>query len=110
MAAHTQPALRVGRCGVGFYGLDWQPASVDPREVISYLDKVDPRVAARARARRVKADHARADDASGVRIRGRDWRRSVVLEREAVGWSTFSAMRALAYARQDGLLAEDELF
>ncbi len=74
--------------------------------VISYLDKVDPRVAARARAWHV-AYHACADDGQACGS-SRPHSAPVRREREAVEQLVdVQRNAALAYARQDGLLAED---
>ena len=51
-----------GERQTGFYGLDLYSLHRSMREVIAYLDKVDPRAAARARDRYACFDHTSADD------------------------------------------------
>lgn len=93
----------------GFYGLDLYSLHRSIQEVISYLDKVDPRAAARARARYACFDHACADDGQAYGFAAA-FGAGPSCEREAVEQLVDVQRNALAYARQDGLLAEDELF
>src|SRR5271156_6446406 len=51
-----------GQRQAGFYGLDLYSLHRSMHEVISYLDKIDPKAAARARERYACFDHASADD------------------------------------------------
>ena len=51
-----------GQRQAGFYGLDLYSLHRSMDEVIAYLDKVDPKAAARARERYACFDHASADD------------------------------------------------
>ena len=97
------------RAKAGFYGLDLYSLYRSIHEVISYLDRVDPDAAARARERYACFDHYRGDDEQVYGLvaafgAGEDCERQVVeqlvdLQRHAV-----------EYVRRDGLIAEDELF
>ena len=51
------------RAKAGFYGLDLYSMYRSIHEVISYLDRVDPAAAARARHRYACFDHFSGDDA-----------------------------------------------
>ncbi len=90
----------------GFYGLDLQPASVDPRGDQLSRQGRPARVAARARARYV----LRPYQAGTARWGGTDfrWPHSAPVRRERAAELVIARRNALAYARQDGLLAEDE--
>ncbi|WP_214364435.1 erythromycin esterase family protein [Pseudonocardia sp. H11422] len=93
----------------GFYGLDLYSLYRSIHEVISYLDRVDPDAALRARERYACFDHYRGDDgqtygyaaAFGV---------GETCEQEVVEQLVDLQRHAVEYARRDGLLAEDEVF
>ena len=103
------------RCGVdgrrqaGFYGLDLYSLHRSMREVIAYLDTVDPLAAARARQRYACFDHASADDGQAYGFAAA-FGAGLSCERQAVEQLVDMQRNALRYARRDGLLAEDELF
>src|SRR5262245_36899679 len=59
---YNRPHENNGRPQAGFYGLDLYSLHRSMHEVISYLDTVDPKAAARARQRYACFDHASADD------------------------------------------------
>jgi erythromycin esterase-like protein/orotate phosphoribosyltransferase len=93
----------------GFYGLDLYSLHRSMQEVVGYLDKIDPAAAARARARYACFDHASADDGQAYGFRAA-FGAGLSCEKEAIDQLVEMQRNALAYARRDGLLAEDELF
>ncbi len=93
----------------GFYGLDLYSLHRSMHEVIGYLDKVDPTAARRARERYSCFDHTAADDGQAYGYAAA-FGAGPSCEREAVEQLVEIQRNALAYARRDGLLAEDELF
>ncbi len=98
-----------GQPQAGFYGLDLYSLHRSMAEVIAYLDKVDPKAAARARARYACFDHASADDGQAYGYAAA-FGAGPSCERQAVEQLVDIRRNALAYAPRDGLLAEDELF
>ncbi|OCB32415.1 hypothetical protein A5675_24340 [Mycobacterium malmoense] len=98
-----------GQRQAGFYGLDLYSLHRSMHEVISYLDKVDPRAAARARQRYACFDHASADDGQAYGFSAA-FGAGPSCEQEAIDQLVDMQRNELAYARRDGLLAEDELF
>lgn len=94
----------------GFYGLDLYSLHRSMQEVITYLDKIDPFAAARARNRYACFDHASAEDDGQAYGFAAAFGAGTSCEREAVEQLVEIQRNALAYARRDGLLAEDELF
>ena len=98
-----------GQREAGFYGLDLYSLHRSMHEVISYLDKVDPKAAARARERYACFDHATADDGQAYGFSAA-FGAGPSCETQAVEQLVDMQRNALAYARRDGLLAEDELF
>ncbi len=98
-----------GQPQAGFYGLDLYSLHRSMGEVIAYLDKIDPKAAERARARYACFDHASADDGQAYGYAAA-FGAGPSCEREAVEQLVDIRRNALAYARRDGLLAEDELF
>jgi erythromycin esterase-like protein/predicted phosphoribosyltransferase len=94
----------------GFYGLDLYSLHRSMDEVVSYLDKIDPVAAARARARYACFDHpSSADDSQAYGFRAA-FGAGPSCEKEAIDQLVDVQRNALRYARRDGLLAEDELF
>jgi erythromycin esterase-like protein len=93
----------------GFYGLDLYSLHRSMHEVIAYLDRIDPKAAARARERYGCFDHVSADDGQAYGYAAA-FGAGPSCEREAVEQLVEIQRNALAYARRDGLLAEDELF
>ncbi|ASL15158.1 erythromycin esterase [Mycobacterium intracellulare subsp. chimaera] len=98
-----------GQREAGFYGLDLYSLHRSMHEVIGYLDKVDPKAAARARERYACFDHAAADDGQAYGFSAA-FGAGPSCEGQAVEQLVDIQRNALAYARMDGLLAEDELF
>nr|WP_090280517.1 erythromycin esterase family protein [Mycolicibacterium komanii]CRL76633.1 erythromycin esterase-like enzyme [Mycolicibacterium komanii] len=93
----------------GFYGLDLYSLHRSMREVIAYLDEVDPQAAARARVRYACFDHASADDGQAYGFAAA-FGAGLSCEREVVEQLVETQKITLEYARRDGLLAEDEAF
>ncbi|MFP1154714.1 erythromycin esterase family protein [Mycobacterium sherrisii] len=93
----------------GFYGLDLYSLHRSIREVVTYLDRVDPTAAMRARNRYACFDHASADDGQAYGFAAA-FGAGPSCEREAIEQLVDMQRNALAYARRGGLLAEDELF
>jgi len=93
----------------GFYGLDLYSLHRSMHEVVKYLEKIDPVAAARARTRYACFDHASADDGQAYGFRAA-FGAGLSCEKEAVDQLVEIQRNAFAYARRDGLLAEDELF
>jgi erythromycin esterase-like protein/predicted phosphoribosyltransferase len=93
----------------GFYGLDLYSLHRSMHEVVAYLDKIDPVAAARARSRYACFDHASADDGQAYGFRAA-FGAGLSCEKEAIDQLVDMQRNALAYARRDGLLAEDQLF
>jgi erythromycin esterase-like protein/predicted phosphoribosyltransferase len=98
-----------GQRQAGFYGLDLYSLHRSMHEVITYLDKIDPRAAARARARYACFDHASADDGQAYGFAAA-FGAGPSCENQAIEQLVDIQRNALAYARRDGLLAEDEMF
>ncbi len=93
----------------GFYGLDLYSLHRSMHEVVSYLEKIDPVAAGRARARYACFDHASADDGQAYGFRAA-FGAGLSCEKEAIDQLVDIQRNALRYARRDGLLSEDELF
>ena len=93
----------------GFYGLDLYSLHRSMHEVISYLDKINPAAAARARTRYACFDHTSADDGQAYGFRAA-FGAGLSCEKDAIDQLVDIQRNALGYARRDGLLAEDELF
>jgi erythromycin esterase-like protein len=97
------------RAKAGFYGLDLYSLYRSIHEVISYLDRVDPAAAARARERYACFGHASGGD-------GQDYGFAAAFgagetcEQQVVEQLVDLHRHALEYARRDGLIAGDELF
>lgn len=93
----------------GFYGLDVYSLYRSIREVISYLEGVDPAAAARARERYACFDLYGADDGQTYGMAAA-FGAGETCEQQMVDQLADLHRHALDYARRDGLLAEDELF
>ena len=105
---HNDAVAGDQRAKAGFYGLDLYSLFRSIQEVVSYLERVDPDAAKRARARYACFDHFGEDpQAYGY---GAAFGAGESCEREAIEQLVDLQRNALAYARRDGLLAEDELF
>lgn len=98
-----------GERQAGFYGLDLYSLHRSMDEVITYLDKVDPKAAARARGRYACFDRVSADDGQAYGFSAA-FGAGPSCENQVVEQLVELRRNALAYARKDGLLAEDELF
>jgi erythromycin esterase-like protein/predicted phosphoribosyltransferase len=97
------------RAKAGFYGLDLYSLYRSVYEVISYLDRVDPAAAARARARYACFDQF-SDDDPQVYGFAAAFGAGEQCEQAVVEQLVDLQRHAAQYARRDGLLAEDELF
>lgn len=94
----------------GFYGLDLYSLHRSMGEVIAYLDKIDPRAAARARDRYACFDHvSSADDGQAYGYRAA-FGAGMSCERQAIEQLVEMQRNAVDVARRDGLLSEDEAF
>jgi erythromycin esterase-like protein/predicted phosphoribosyltransferase len=98
-----------GQRQAGFYGLDLYSLHRSMHEVVTYLDKIDPKAAARARERYACFDHASADDGQAYGFSAA-FGAGPSCENQAIEQLVDIQRNAVAYARRDGLLAEDELF
>lgn len=103
---------RVGdeRRKAGFYGLDLYSLRRSAEEVISYLERVDPEAAARARERYACFDHVGADDDGQSYGFAAAFGAGESCEREVVAQLVDLQRHAPEYAKRDGILAEDEVF
>jgi erythromycin esterase-like protein/predicted phosphoribosyltransferase len=106
---HNGRCATDGRRQTGFYGLDLYSLHRSMQEVVSYLDTVDPRAAARARARYACFDHSAGDDGQAYGYAAA-FGAGPNCEREAVEQLIELQRNATDYLRQDGELAHDELF
>ncbi|KUI33954.1 erythromycin esterase [Mycobacterium sp. IS-1496] len=107
--AHNRQRRFLDQRETGFYGLDLYSLHRSMEEVISYLDSVDPRAAARARRRYSCFDHAAADDGQAYG-HAAAFGAGLSCERQAVDQLVDMNYSAIDYLHRDGLLAEDELF
>jgi erythromycin esterase-like protein/predicted phosphoribosyltransferase len=98
-----------GQRQAGFYGLDLYSLHRSMHEVITYLDKIDPKAATRARERYACFDHTSADDGQAYGFSAA-FGAGPSCENQAIEQLVDFQRNALAYARRDGLLAEDEMF
>ena len=94
----------------GFYGLDLYSLHRSMQAVIAYLDKVDPRAAARARQRYSCFDHASAEDDGQAYGFAAAFGAGPSCEQQAVEQLIDFQQNSVEYVRRDGLLAEDEAF
>ncbi|WP_406230364.1 erythromycin esterase family protein [Nocardia sp. NBC_01009] len=62
LRAHNAEQQRDNRIQTGFYGLDLYSLHRSMREVVDYLDRVDPKAAQRAKIRYACFDHVAGDD------------------------------------------------
>jgi erythromycin esterase-like protein/predicted phosphoribosyltransferase len=103
---------RVGgqeRAKAGFYGLDLYSLHRSIREVIAYLERVDPAAAERARRRYACFDHFSGSDGQAYGFAAA-FGAGESCEREVVEQLVDLQRHALDHARRDGLPAQDELF
>ena len=92
----------------GFYGLDLYSLHTSVAAVLSYLGKVDPEGARRARARYACFDHFGDDTQTYGYAAG--FGLTKTCEEEVVNQLTDLRRRAAEYASRDGRVAEDEYF
>jgi erythromycin esterase-like protein/predicted phosphoribosyltransferase len=92
----------------GFYGLDLYSLRASAEAVLTYLDKVDPPAAARARERYACFD--RFGDELHDYARATHWDLSASCEDEAVSQLVELRRRAAEYATRNGRIAPDEFF
>jgi len=101
--AHRHPASRVR-----FLGLDLYSLRASMEAVITYLDRVDPPEARRARERYSCFDHFGAEgQAYGYALA---YQGAIPCENEVVAQLIELRRRRDAYLRRDGWMAEDDLF
>jgi predicted phosphoribosyltransferase len=103
---------RVGgddRAKAGFYGLDLYSLHRSMHEVITFLERVDPAAAARARERYSCFDHVSGDDGQSYGFAAA-FGAGESCEDQVVEQLVDLQRHALDYARRDGLIAEDEAF
>jgi erythromycin esterase-like protein len=109
LRGHNDWSSRDERAKAGFYGLDLYSLYRSVHEVITYLDRVDPAAAARARQRYACFDHFSDDDAQVYRFAAA-FGAGEPCEHEVVEQLVDLQRHAVEYARRDGLLAADEAF
>jgi erythromycin esterase-like protein/predicted phosphoribosyltransferase len=97
------------RAKAGFYGLDLYSLYRSIHEVISYLDRVDPAAAERARQRYACFDQASGGDGQAYGYAAA-FGAGETCEQEVLEQLVDLQRHAVEYARRDGLIAEDELF
>jgi erythromycin esterase-like protein/predicted phosphoribosyltransferase len=93
----------------GFYGLDLYSLHRSIDEVLSYLERVDPAAAARARERYSCFDSYDADDGQTYDMAAA-FGSGDTCEQQVLDQLVDLQRHALDYVRLDGLLAEDEAF
>ena len=93
---------------VGFYGLDLYSLHTSIEAVLTYLDKIDPEAARRARSRYACFDHFGKDEQAYGYATGFGIAESC--EEEVVNQLVEIHRRATEYARRDGRVAMDDYF
>ncbi|MCU1655438.1 MAG: Erythromycin esterase, partial [Pseudonocardiales bacterium] len=93
----------------GFYGLDVYSLYRSIDEVVGYLERVDPRAAARARERYACFEQYSGDDGQSYGYAAA-FGAGESCEDDAIDQLVELQRRAVAEARRGGLLAEDDLF
>jgi erythromycin esterase-like protein/predicted phosphoribosyltransferase len=106
---HNDDLGRDERAKAGFYGLDLYSLYRSIHEVISYLDRVDPAAAARARERYACFDHASGGDGQAYGFAAA-FGAGESCEEEMLEQLVDLQRHALEYARRDGLIAADDFF
>ena len=107
--AHNARRQTANEKQTGFYGLDLYSLHRSMREVIGYLENVDPTAAARAKDRYACFDHTSADDGQAYGFAAA-FGAGLSCERQAIEQLVDMQRHALEHARRDGLIAEDEQF
>lgn len=92
----------------GFYGLDLYSLRASMEAVVSYLTKVDPEAARRARARYACFDHFSEEPQQYAYATSYGW--SPSCEQEVLSQLLDLHRRAADYASRDGRIAADEYF
>jgi erythromycin esterase-like protein len=93
---------------IGFYGLDLYSLRASMAAVLTYLDKIDPEAAARARYRYACFDHFGEDpQAYGYAA---SFNITASCEDEVISQLVELSRRAAEYATRDGRVAADEYF
>jgi erythromycin esterase-like protein len=108
LRAHNE-RLRLGEQRVGFYGLDLYSLHASMSAVVSYLGKVDPGAARRARQRYACFDHVSGGDPQAYGYAA-ELGIAKSCEDEAVRQLIELRRSAAEYARRDGRLAPDDFF
>ncbi len=105
---HNDRAGTEEQAKTGFYGLDLYSLYRSIEEVITYLERIDPLAAARARERYSCFDHYRgeAQDYGMAAAFGA----GASCEQEVIDQLVELHGQAPEYARRDGLIAEDDVF
>ncbi|MCC3765150.1 erythromycin esterase family protein [Glycomyces sp. TRM65418] len=93
----------------GFYGLDLYSLHRSVREVIAYLEGVDPEAAARARARYACFDHSGREDGQAYGYAAA-FGAGESCQEQVLEQLLDLQRHGLEAARRDGLLAEDDRF
>jgi len=106
---HNDRSARDDRAKAGFYGLDLYSLYRSAHEVVSYLERVDPAAAARARARYACFDHFSQDDAQVYGFAAA-FGAGDECEQQVVDQLVDLRRHATEYARRDGMSAADALF
>jgi erythromycin esterase-like protein len=108
LAGHNAHLPKGSSRMAGFYGLDLYSLYTSIRAVVSYLAKVDPEAARRARARYACLEHFGEDpQAYGFAA---SYKVDKSCEDEVVRQLEELRNRAVDYAKRDGKVAEDEYF
>lgn len=107
--AHNRDRRDRGERETGFYGLDLYSLHRSMKEVVTYLETVDPAAAARARARYACFDHTAADDGQAYGFAAA-FGAGLSCERQAVEQLVEMHRNAAMFLAGDGRLASDELF
>jgi erythromycin esterase-like protein len=101
-------SLAPGSVKVGFYGLDLYSLHTSIEAVLTYLDKVDPTGAQRARSRYACFEHFGEDPQAYGYAAG--FGLSPTCESEVIGQLVELQRRAAEYARRDGRVAAEDFF
>ncbi|MFZ2177357.1 MAG: erythromycin esterase family protein [Rhodococcus sp. (in: high G+C Gram-positive bacteria)] len=109
MKEHNSRGAAADGHRAGFYGLDLYSLHRSMREVVDFLQTVDPEAARRARARYACFDHASGEDGQSYGYAAA-FGAGESCESEVVAQLVDLQGHALEYVRADGMLAEDELF
>ncbi|HTY84731.1 MAG TPA: erythromycin esterase family protein [Silvibacterium sp.] len=108
LRSHNDSLPAESAAKVGFYGLDLYSLHASIAAVLTYLDKVDPDGAARARYRYACFEHFGEDPQTYGYVAG--FGLSHTCESEVVAQLTELRRRAAEYARRDGRIAAEDFF